>query len=113
MNLENVDDQSILFAAEPICGLYSFKDDLLDKATNHNISDLKQNHFPHAFENSPRRGSFFFTPNSPKPLRFDLAPDSSHPLHRTAAHPPRHSISRKLNLEEEFEEVDEKDSPSA
>jgi hypothetical protein len=99
MNLENPDDQSMLFAGEPLSCMYSFKEDLLDKATNHNISELKHSHFPHAFENSPHRGSFFFTPNSPKPLRFDLAPDSSHPLHHTISHPSRHTISRKLNLE--------------
>lgn len=113
MNLENVDDHAMLFAAEGLSCLYSFKEDLLEKATNHNMSDLKHSHFAHAFENSPQKGSFFFTPNSPKPLRFDLAPDSSHPIHHTISHPSRHAISRKLNLEEEFEEVEEKESLSA
>lgn len=46
-------------------------------------------------------------------MRFELAPDSSHPLHHTISHPQRHSISRKINLEEEFEEVEENESPSA
>jgi hypothetical protein len=49
MNLENPDDQSMLFAVEPLSCIYSFKEDLLDKATNHNISELKHSHFPHAF----------------------------------------------------------------
>lgn len=105
MNFENGADESILFPPDPLSCLYSFKEELLEKVTNHNISELaKYSHFPHAFENSPHRGSFFFTPNSPKPLRFELAPDSSHPLHHTAASMSgRHAISRKLNLEEEFE----------
>jgi hypothetical protein len=49
MNLENGDDQSMLFAPDPLSCLYSFKEDLLDKATNHNVCDLKHSHFPHAF----------------------------------------------------------------
>ena len=49
MNLENPDDQSMLFAGEPLSCMYSFKEDLLDKSTNHNISELKRSHFPHAF----------------------------------------------------------------
>jgi hypothetical protein len=112
MNFENADDQLILLTPEPLSCLYSFKEDLMDKATNHNTCELpKHSLFPHAFENSPHRGSFFFTPNSPKPLRFELAPDSSHPLHRTASSA-RPSISKKLNLESEFEEVEENESLS-
>ena len=47
--MENPDDQSMLFTGEPLSCMYSFKEDLLDKATNHNISELKRSHFPHAF----------------------------------------------------------------
>lgn len=102
MHFENPDEQSMLFAAEEPSCMYSVKEELLEKATNHNPCEPKPNYFPHAFENSPHRGSFFFTPNSPRPLRFELSIDS-HPLHRTV--PQRPAINKKLNLEEEFEEV--------
>ncbi len=109
MNFDNQEDQSMLFGNEPL-SIYSYKEDAIDKSTHPNLSETNKGHyFQGGFELSPRRGSFFFTPNSPKPHQFELANvlDSTYPKNTAICNsaPNKASICKKLNLEEEFEEV--------
>jgi hypothetical protein len=90
---------------EVLSEFYSPREDQQDRSTNQHTPDCPSL-FPNAFEVSPRSGSFFFAPNSPQPLLPDLL-DSTRRRPRSHLPASTASISKKLNLEDDLDELEE------